>query len=68
MRLNVSRHAWGIKNGIRPSSTNIKPNAIKKVLFKQMPYFLAPALRMYLKKSELWSNTITSDLLLKLFL
>ena len=67
MRLNVSRQACGSNNGSRPSNINIRPSAIKNELPIKKIYFLA-GLRMYLKKSEFGSNTITSLLALKLFL
>ncbi len=64
MRLKVSRHACGAIKGNKPSKISIKPRAAKIVAFNYLP----PEPRMYLKKSELGSSTITSDLLLKLFL
>lgn len=64
MRLNVSRQACGAINGSNPSTINIMPTAIISV----EPNYLPPEPRMYLKNSELGSNTNTSDLFLKLFL
>lgn len=62
MRLKVSRHACGATSGSTPSSTSIKPKAVINVVVKPIPYcYLRPVeSRMYLKKSELGSNTSTS--------
>ena len=79
MRLNVSRQDFGAIKGITPSKISIRPSAVINVLFIYKlvfnwasflgkAYLPPPALRIYLKKSDFGSNTITSDLLLKLFL
>ncbi len=66
---NVSRQALGAINGNKPSIISIKPKANSSVIFTV--YFLSagaplpPAERIYFKKSELESNTMTSLLLLK---
>jgi hypothetical protein len=70
MRLKVSRQALGATNGNTPSKISINPSAnnnvvLMKTTAQSQRYF---ALRMYLKNSELGSKTMTSDLLLKLFL
>jgi hypothetical protein len=69
MRLKLSRQACGAIKGNSPSNISIKPSAVKIVVLTATPYdYLPPEPRMYLKNSELGFNTITSDLLLKLFL
>lgn len=68
IRLKVCFQAWGETNGNMPSMTSTRPIASSKVdeLKRYLPPVVRPELRMYLKKSEFGSSTMTSLLLLKL--
>lgn len=66
MRLNVCFQACGETSGNMPSITRTRPIANSKVELKSYFPLLRPELRMYLKKSEFGSSTMTSLLLLKL--
>ncbi len=69
MRLKVSRHRRGARNGSTPSMTSIKASAVKNHLpTRQAGLHYLPGLLFfrYLKNSEFGSSTSTSLLLLKL--
>jgi hypothetical protein len=74
MRLNVSRHCFGKKNGMMPSKSSINPSAMVHELFTANPcHFFGlvaaapgPVLLKYLKNSEFGSTTNTSLRVLKL--
>ena len=66
---NASRHKPGNMNGMMPSMTSIKAKPVSQKFSMALVYFpdLLVLLR-YLKNEELGSITITSLLLVKLFL
>ena len=73
IRLIVSRHCLGKRNGKTPSISSIKPSATANKPFTSNPHYFfglvvapGPVLLKYLKNSEFGSMTIKSFRFLKL--